>query len=393
MGLSVRLPRAGGNLSTYSLSTAEPIALATSQDGVSPFRSRIAYSAAHVVCDPLADSDPLNQAQIDWDATLAYRRHLWSLGLSVAEAMDTAQRGMGLNWARSQELIQRSLAEAKAVGGNIACGAGTDHLTPGPGVTLADVEAAYEEQCSFVEGHGGRIILMASRALAACAAGPDDYERVYGKILDQVSQPVILHWLGDMFDPALAGYWGERDADAAMDVALRVIHANADKVDGIKISLLDDEKEIRMRRLLPASVKMYTGDDFNYPALIRGDEQGYSHALLGIFDAIAPVAAAAIRALDAGDLARYDALMAPTVALSRHIFQAPTYAYKTGIVFLAYLNGHQKHFRMIGGAEGARSIVHLSELFVMADQAGLLQHPEMAVQRMKRVLAVAGIEE
>ncbi len=393
MGLSVRLPRAGGRLDTYSLSTAEPVALATSEDGASPLQSRIAYSAAHVVCDPLADSDPLNQAQIDWDATLAYRRHLWSLGLSVAEAMDTAQRGMGLNWARSQELIQRSLAEAKAVGGNIACGAGTDHLAPGLGVTLEDVEAAYEEQCGFVEGHGGRVILMASRALAACATGPDDYERVYGKILGQVSQPVILHWLGDMFDPALAGYWGERDADDAMDVALRVIHANADKVDGIKISLLDDEKEIRMRRLLPASVKMYTGDDFNYPALIRGDEQGYSHALLGIFDAIAPVAAAAIRALDEGDLARYDALMAPTVALSRHIFQAPTYAYKTGIVFLAYLNGHQNHFRMIGGAEGARSIVHLAELFVMADQAGLLRHPEMAVQRMKRVLAVAGIED
>lgn len=393
MGLSVRLPRAGGNLYAYSLSTAEPVALTTSQDGASPLRSRIAYSAAHVVCDPLADSDPLNKAQIDWDATLAYRRHLWSLGLSVAEAMDTAQRGMGLDWTRSQELIRRSLAEAKAVGGNIACGAGTDHLAPGPGVKLEDVEAAYEEQCGFVESHGGRVILMASRALAACASGPEDYERVYGKILRQVSQPVILHWLGDMFDPALAGYWGERDADAAMDVALRVIHANADKVDGIKISLLDDEKEIRMRRLLPASVKMYTGDDFNYPALIRGDELGYSHALLGIFDAIAPVAAAAIRALDAGDLARYDALMAPTVALSRHIFQAPTYAYKTGIVFLAYLNGHQKHFRMIGGAEGARSIVHLSELFVMADQAGLLQHPEMAVQRMKRVLAVAGIED
>lgn len=393
MGLSVRLPRAGGNLYDYSLSAAEPVALPANGDGASPLRSRIAYSAAHVVCDPLADSDPLNQAQIDWDATLAYRRHLWSLGLSVAEAMDTAQRGMGLNWARSQELIQRSLAEAKAVGGNIACGAGTDHLAPGPGVTLEDVERAYEEQCGFVEGHGGRVILMASRALAACATSPDDYERVYGKVLRQVTQPVILHWLGDMFDPALAGYWGERDADAAMEVALRVIRANADKVDGIKISLLDDEKEIRMRRLLPENVKMYTGDDFNYPALIRGDEQGYSHALLGIFDAIAPVAAAAIRAMDAGDLARYDELMAPTVALSRHIFQAPTYAYKTGIVFLAYLNGHQKHFRMIGGAEGARSIVHLSELFVMADQAGLLQQPELAVQRMKRVLAVAGIED
>ena len=394
MGLSLQLPQAGGGLYTYSPSMKPPVAGGpeTGANDAAPLQSRIAYSAAHVVCDPLADSDPLHRAQIDWEATLAYRRHLWSLGLSVAEAMDTAQRGMGLDWARSQELIRRSLAEARAVGGNIACGAGTDHLAPAPGVTLADVEAAYEEQCGYVESHGGRVILMASRALAACASGPEDYERVYGKILGQVSQPVILHWLGDMFDPALAGYWGERDADAAMDVALRVIRAHADKVDGIKISLLDDEKEIRMRRLLPAGVKMYTGDDFNYPALIRGDEQIFSHALLGIFDAIAPVAAAAIRALDEGDLARYDALMEPTVPLSRHIFQAPTYAYKTGIVFLAYLNGHQNHFRMIGGAEGARSIVHLSELFIMADRAGLLRNPELAVLRMKRVLAVAGIE-
>jgi hypothetical protein len=265
-------------------------------------------------------------------------------------------------------------------------------LAPGPAVTLADVEAAYEEQVGFVEGEGGQVILMASRALAACAKGPDDYERVYGRILGQVKQPVILHWLGDMFDPALAGYWGYKDdLDAAMDVCLRVIRANADKVDGIKISLLDAGKEIRMRRLLPDGVKMYTGDDFNYPELIRGDEQGYSHALLGIFDAIAPAAAQALHALDAGDLDRYEAIMEPTVALSRHIFQKPTYAYKTGIVFMAYLNGRQTHFRMIGGAEGSRSIVHLAELFVLADRAGLLADPELAVERMKPVLALAGI--
>lgn len=381
------LPKAGGALYEYVAGTKAPI---LAPQGA--FTGRIAFSAAHVVCDPFAGTDPLNQPSIDWESTLSYRRHLWSMGLSVAEAMDTAQRGMGLNWIQAQELIKRSIDEAKAVGGKVASGAGTDHLAPGPNVTLEDVEAAYEEQCGYVEGCGGQIILMASRALAACAKTPDDYERVYGRILRQTKQPVILHWLGDMFDPALAGYWGSSDFNEAMETCLRVIRANADKVDGIKISLLDADKEIQMRRLLPEGVVMYTGDDFNYPELIRGDEQGYSHALLGIFDAIAPVAASALQALDRGDLAQYNALFEPTIALSRHIFQKPTYAYKTGIVFMAYLNGHQNHFRMIAGAEGSRSIVHLSELFVLADQAGLLQRPELAVERMKRVLALAGIE-
>jgi hypothetical protein len=381
------LPKAGGALYDYVAGTTAPIVAPKGS-----FTNRIAFSAAHVVCDPFAGTDPLNHPAIDWDDTLAYRRHLWSLGLSVAEAMDTAQRGMGLNWEQAKELIKRSIAEANSVGGKVASGAGTDHLAPGPHVTLEDVEAAYEEQCSFIEGHGGQIILMASRALAACAKTPDDYERVYGRILRQTSKPVILHWLGEMFDPALAGYWGSSDFNEAMETCLRVIRANPDKVDGIKISLLDADKEIQMRRLLPEGVVMYTGDDFNYPELIRGDEQGYSHALLGIFDAIAPVAAAALEALDRGDMAQYDALFEPTIALSRHIFQKPTYAYKTGIVFMAYLNGHQKHFRMIAGAEGSRSIVHLSELFVLADKAGLLLRPELAVQRMKKVLALAGIE-
>jgi hypothetical protein len=388
MAKSLLLPRAGGQLYEYAPGKAASFSVPAK-----PFTGRIAFSAAHVVCDPFADADPLHQAQIDWNSTLSYRHHLWSLGLAVAEAMDTAQRGMGLDWNRSKELIRRSIAEARSVGGRIACGAGTDHLAPGPHVTLEAVEAAYEEQVGFVEGEGGQVILMASRALAACAKGPEDYERVYGRILGQVKQPVILHWLGDMFDPALAGYWGYKDdLDAAMDVCLRVIRANADKVDGIKISLLDAGKEIRMRRLLPEGVKMYTGDDFNYPELIRGNEQGYSHALLGIFDAIAPAAAQALHALDAGDMDSYEAIMEPTVALSRHIFQRPTYAYKTGIVFMAYLNGHQSHFRMIGGAEGSRSIVHLAELFVLADRAGLLADSELAVRRMKPVLALAGIE-
>lgn len=357
------------------------------------FKSRVAFSAAHVVCDPLADSDPILNPKIDWENTLAYRRHLWSLGLSVAEAMDTAQRGMGLNWNSAKELIRRSAAEAKAVGGRIACGAGTDQLLPAPSVTLADVQAAYEEQCEWVEQHNSPIILMASRALADCAQGPEDYERTYANILRQVSKPVILHWLGDMFDPSLKGYWGYKNLDDAMEVCLNVIWDNKDKVDGIKISLLDASREIEMRRLLPPEVKMYTGDDFNYPELIKGDDQGYSHALLGIFDAIAPAAAAALHALDEGDEDSYHSILDKTVPLSRHIFQAPTYSYKTGIVFMAYLNGHQSHFRMINGAESARSIVHLSELFVLADQAGLLSDPELAAERMKLVLNIAGIRQ
>jgi hypothetical protein len=386
MTYSLELPKAGGTNYTYQPGHASSFDVPTEK-----FQSRVAFSAAHVVCDPYAGTDPINNAQIDWEGTLSYRRYLWSLGLSVAEAMDTAQRGMGLGWDQAKELIRRSVVESQAVGGRIACGAGTDQLTPGPDVTLEDVEAAYEEQCDFVEAQGGQIILMASRALAACASEPEDYERVYGKILDQVSQPVILHWLGDMFDPALTGYWGHQNVDEAMKVCLRIIRDNADKVDGIKISLLDANKEIQMRRLLPDGVKMYTGDDFNYPDLIRGDDQGYSHALLGIFDAIAPAAATALHALDAGDVKRYNSILEKTVPLSRHIFQKPTYAYKTGIVFMSYLNGHQSHFRMIGGAEGSRSIIHLSELFVLADKAGLLIDPELASKRMRIVLDLAGI--
>ena len=385
---SIRLPRAdgGGALESYTL--REAVAW---PPPAGPFRARIAYAAAHVVSDPLADADALLDAAVDWDATLAFRRHLWSLGFAVAEAMDTAQRGMGLGWPVAQELIRRSNAEANAVGGTVASGAGTDHLAPADGVTLDDVERAYEEQVGFVEGAGGRVILMASRALARAARSPDDYRRVYGRILSQVRQPVILHWLGDMFDPQLAGYWGTRDVSEAMATCLDVIRAHADKVDGIKISLLDDEREIEMRRQLPPDVRMYTGDDFNYDRLIAGDAQGHSDALLGIFDPIAPAASAALRALDAGDLATYDRILAPTVPLSRHIFRRPTYAYKTGVVFLAYLNGHQSHFRMLGGAESWRSVPHLAELFRLADRAGLLSDPELATRRMAAFLATRGI--
>ena len=340
-----------------------------------PFRSRIAFAAAHVVA--------ASPTTVNWDATLAYRRHLWSYGFAVAEAMDTSQRGMGLDWPMAQELIRRSIAEAAVHGGTVASGAGTDHLSPRPDRTVDEVIAAYEEQVGYVESLGGRVILMASRALAACARGPEDYARVYGRILSQVRQPVIVHWLGDMFDPQLAGYWGSRDLDAATESCLAILHAHADKIDGIKISLLDAQREIDVRRRLPAGVRMYTGDDFNYPTLILGDEQGYSDALLGIFDAIAPAAAAAFHALDAGDLHAYDEYFAPTVALSRHIFQTPTYYYKTGITFLAWLNGHQENFTMVGGQETARSKQHLAQLFVLADRAGLLRDPQLAVRRAR----------
>jgi len=385
MAAHLLLPSADGSLQPYTPEIAGKFPIAAK-----PPRSRIAYAAAHIVCDPLADN--VGGIHIGWEATLAYRRYLWSLGLGVAEAMDTAQRGMGLDWQTSKELIQRSLTESRAQGGaRIACGAGTDHLGPSRELTLSDVISAYEEQCGFVEQAGGQIILMASRALAGCARTPDDYLSVYDAILSQVKRPVIIHWLGEMFDPALAGYWGYADHDRAMQVCLECIRGHVDKVDGIKISLLSAEREESMRQLLPPGVRMYTGDDFNYPALIRGDGVHHSDALLGIFDAIAPAAVAALQCLDEGDIQRYDAIFAPTVALSRYIFQAPTYYYKTGIVFMAYLNGHQSHFRMVAGMENARSVIHLAELFKLADQAGLLHDPELAVERMRRVLAVAGI--
>ena len=356
-----------------------------------PF-ARIAFSAAHVVADPLADHEPWGAPAIDWDRTIAYRRHLWSLGLGVAEAMDTAQRGMGLDWPTSLELIGRSLDAARDMpDALIASGAGTDHLMPGPDVTIDQVIAAYETQCAAVEQLGGRIILMASRALASAARGPDDYVRVYDRILTQVRQPVIIHWLGEMFDPALAGYWGAADHGAAMTTCLDVLQAHAGKIDGIKISLLDKDKEIVMRRRLPQAMRMYTGDDFNYAELIAGDAAGHSDALLGIFDAIAPAAAAALGSLTRGDLAQFHEILAPTVPLSRHIFRAPTRFYKTGIVLMAYLNGHQDHFTMVGGQQSARSALHLAELFRLADHAGLLADPGRACRRMAAVMATHGV--
>ena len=383
----VILPHADGTRVPYALGSPSPFSATCA-----PPRSRVVYAAAHVVADPLADNSPAAPAHLDWDATLAYRRHLWSLGFAVAEAMDTAQRGMGLDWPATRELIQRSVAEARTVAGLVACGAGTDQLPLSGSVTLGYVQHAYEEQCAFVEQLGGRIVLMASRALAACARTADDYLRVYDAILSQVKGPVILHWLGEAFDPALAGYWGSRDLDAAMTVCLQIVKRHAAKIDGIKVSLLEPAYEVALRRQLPPGVRLYTGDDFHYAELILGDEQGYSHGLLGIFDAIAPAAASALAALDADNQERYLAILAPTIPLSCHIFQRPTFYYKTGLVFLAYLNGHQSHFRMVAGLESARSIVHLAELFILADQAHLLVDPELAVKRMRQVLAVAGID-
>ena len=383
---TINLPAAGGSL--------EPCQVREPRRFERPSRpfTRRALAAAHVVADPFSTREPWLEAAIDWDATIAYRRHLWSWGFGVAEAMDTAQRGMGLDWANSLELIRRTLNAAKGVpGAFVASGAGTDHLAPGTSLGIERVIAAYEEQCAAIENLGGCIILMASRALAACAKSPDDYGRVYDRILGQVSEPVIIHWLGEMFDPALDGYWGQRDHYRAMDVCLDVLRRNAARVDGIKISLLDKEKEIDMRRRLPAGVRMYTGDDFNFAELIEGDGEGHSDALLGIFDAIAPAASAALSALAANDRTTYHEVLAPTVPLSRHVFCAPTRFYKTGVVFMAWLNGHQDHFVMVGGQQSARHMPHFAELFRLADQAGLLADPPLACQRMKQLLAVHGI--
>ena len=382
----LRLPCADGTLHSYT-----PEFRAWLPPPTKPFQSRVAFAAAHVVANPFLEQHPSEPAQLDWDATLAYRRHLLTYGFSLAEAMDTAQRGMGMDWETAKELIRQSAIEARAFGHGIAAGVGTDHL-PNTPQTLDRIEAAYLEQAAFVEGVGAGVILMSSRHLAAAAKSPEDFERVYDKVLSQVSKPVILHWLGDAFDTQLAGYWGTNNLDQAMQTCLGVIQNHASKIDGIKLSLLDKQREIELRRLLPNGVRMYTGDDFNYPELILGDTSHHSHALLGIFDAIAPVASQALCALDQADIKTYHALLEPTVELSRHIFQTPTYNYKAGIVFLAYLNGFQNHFRMVGGLESARSIVHLGQIYKLADLAGLIRLPDLAMRRIKLTLALAGIE-
>jgi Protein of unknown function (DUF993) len=398
--VTIRLPAENGESRTYVPRSGPVVPLEPrnrpARGAQPPPRSRVVYAAAHVVADPLRTAADA-PAAVDWDATLAFRRHVWSHGLGVAEAMDTAQRGSGLDWPAAAELIRRSAAEARAVGGSLVCGVGTDHLT-GPAAVPAEVTAAYEEQLAVVEAAGSRAVLMASRALAAVAKGPDDYLEVYGHLLRQSSEPVILHWLGPMFDPALAGYWGSGDLDEATDTLLAVVAAHPDKVDGVKVSLLDADREIALRRRLPAPVRCYTGDDYDYPELIAGDAKGFSHALLGVFDPLAPVAAAAVSALgagnggDAGATAEFRRLMDPTVPLARHLFAPPTRFYKTGVVLLAWLAGHQPHFTMVGGLQSARSLPHLARAYELADGLGLFPDPPLAESRMRRLLTLHGVD-
>lgn len=387
MSDALLLPRADGTVETYHLS-GTPIA----RPADVPRFSRIAYAAAHVVSDPLRDLQPWGNPAIDWDTTLAFRHHLWSLGFRIAEAMDTSQRGMGLDWAGAQELIRRSLAEARTIeGADLACGAGTDHLSPEDTRSLDDVIEAYEEQVGFVEREGGRSIMMASRALARVARSPDDYRRVYGRILSQTRDKVVLHWLGDMFDPQLTGYWGSENFETALETVLSIIEENRAKVEGIKISLLDNAYEVALRNRLPDGVLCFTGDDFNYAELIEGDDQKYSHALLGIFDAVAPSASKALAALADDDVATFRSVIEPTVPLSRKIFEAPTQYYKAGVVFLAWLNGHQKHFTMPAGMQSARGVLHYADIFRLADKANVLDRPELAAARMKAFMTIQGV--
>jgi hypothetical protein len=381
--MDLQLPDENGRLSPYRL-TGTPIRTA---DFSRDF-NRVVFSAAHVVANPWTASDPSGPASIDWEATMAFRRHLHDLGLGIAEAMDTAQRGMGLDWPGALELIRRTRQEVPDA--LVFNGAGTDHLSPNDARSLDDVRRAYREQIEAIQKLGGRIILMASRALAKLAKGPQDYIDIYRDALAACAEPVVLHWLGDMFDPALAGYWGAAGFEAAMETALTVIGENLAKVDGIKISLLDKDKEIVMRRRLPDGVRMYTGDDFNYPELIEGDAEGYSHALLGIFDPLAPAAAFAMSRLKAGDTKGFRDVLDPTVPLARLIFRAPTQYYKTGVVFLAWLNGFQDHFIMLNGAQAMRPLPYFTEVFRLADQCGLLRDGDLAVARMKTMLAAYG---
>lgn len=387
MTLSLRLPGTDSTTHDYRL-VGKPIA----RPSAPPVFSRIAYAAAHVVSDPARDANPWGAPAIDWDATMAFRHHLWSLGFKIAEAMDTAQRGMGVDWAGARELIRRSLAESRAVeGADLACGAGTDQLAPADASNLQDVIDAYETQIGFVEAEGGRAVMMASRALAATARTADDYRKVYGEILRQTREKVVLHWLGDMFDPQLAGYWGSSSFEEALETVLAIINDNRHKVEGIKISLLDNRREVELRDRLPDGVLCFTGDDFNYAELIEGDGQRFSHALLGIFDAVAPSASKALVHLAQGETQAFRAVIEPTVPLSRKIFEAPTQYYKAGVVFLAWLNGHQSHFAMPGGMQSARGIMHYADIFRLADQAHVLDKPELAVGRMRSLLQVYGV--
>ncbi|MGC6411547.1 MAG: dihydrodipicolinate synthase family protein [Candidatus Puniceispirillaceae bacterium] len=388
--MKLRLPTEKAVVEPYHLS-GSPLDVRAPQVAL----TRTAFAAAHVVSDPLAERDPWDgRPSVDWDATLAFRLQLWDQGLGLAEAMDTAQRGMGVDWETARELIERTMAAAKThpMKPRVACGAGTDHKAAEELRDLDKIRAAYLSQMADIEKAGGQVILMASRALPALKTDPDGYLRLYSDLITQASQPVILHWLGDMFDPALSGYWGTTDIAQASDNVLALISDHKDKVDGIKISLLDQAHEEAFRAQLPEQVRLYTGDDFNYADLIEGDGQHYSHALLGIFAAIAPAASQALEALAMGDSARYHQLLGPTVPLSRQIFKAPTRFYKAGIAFLAWLNGYQSHFIMPAGLQSARDITHYADIFRLADQAGLLKQPDLAVERMNQLMRLHGID-
>jgi hypothetical protein len=381
--MKISLPDGNGRISEYTLNGTPIAAGRLGQDA-----ARVVYSAAHVVADPFTANDPTGRATVDWAKTMEFRHYLHDLGLGIAEAMDTAQRGMGLDWAGALELIRRTREELPEA--LVANGCGTDHLDPVDARELDDVVRAYLKQVEAIQKLDARLILMASRALARVAKGPADYVQVYDRVLAACDRPVILHWLGEMFDPQLAGYWGSMRFEDAMETALEVIHRNLAKVDGIKISLLDKDKEILMRRRLPAGVKMYTGDDFNYPELIAGDEDGYSHALLGIFDPLAPAAAHAVGRLGQGDVAGFHRVLDPTVPLARLIFRAPTQYYKTGVIFLAWLNGFQDHFIMLNGAQAMRPLPYFTDVFRLADSCGLIRDPDLAVARMQTLLALYG---
>ncbi|MEX1134372.1 MAG: dihydrodipicolinate synthase family protein [Acidimicrobiia bacterium] len=381
---ALNLPTFSGELESYHLGTYPPVAAIPG-----PWSTREAYAAAHVVANPLGD--PVGSNAVDWESTLAFRHYLWSLGFGVAEAMDTAQRGSGLSAGNVRELIRRTAAEAKAGGGATVFGVTTDQLEVGEH-SLAEIAAAYEEQLEFVGGFGGEAIIMPSRALATSARSSEDYLSLYGRLISGSSRPVMVHWLGEAFDPALSEYWGHRDPWQAAEVLLDIIQAAPHRVAGVKVSVLDEDLEIAFRKRLPEGVRCFTGDDFNFPRLIAGENGVHSDALLGIFDAIAPVAATALHWLDQGDTATFHSLLEPAVALSRHMFEAPTYHYKTGVVFIAYATGHQSHFRMIGGQEGARSIIHISELLRLADRAGLIADPDLTATRMRLLLSLAGID-
>lgn len=366
----------------------------------SPLRSRVAYAAAHVVPKVHADNTPGQPADIDWDSTLAFRRNVYSWGLGVADAMDTAQRNMGLDAAATRELIARSAEVAREEGGSVVVGVNTDHVTESH-ISLDQVIDAYKEQLHFTEEQGAGPVLMASRHLARVATDADDYRRVYREVLSSATVPVVLHWLGTAFDPELAGYFGADDWQTASAVLLDVIAENPDKIAGVKMSLLNAESEISVRDRLHSlestqGVRMFTGDDFNYVGLIGGDTvgqgDGHSDALLGAFAAITPVASAAIQALDAGDPAGYLEILGPTEELSRQVFAAPTFYYKTGVAFLAWLNGHQPAFQMVGGLHSARSLVHLSRIVELANASLALENPELARERWHGMLRLNGID-